>query len=217
MIATQEWADYANKDGSGYYFALLERVFPGYQHSVTFMPYARSLAMLEQQQVDLVFGASEGDFDNARCGSFLVEVDRSDMLTSQALAATYHSPQDLNGKFVVSRIGYDWQELLPAGTRYKEFASLEQMIKLLKVGRVDAVLEYRDEIEQALLKLGDDYQHLVMVTNVVEYGSTFCFAANKRGEYLQQQFDRVMSQMIQSGELRALMLEALGSDEDYPY
>jgi ABC-type amino acid transport substrate-binding protein len=217
MIATQEWSNYANKDGSGYYFSLLERAFPGYQYSVTFMPYARSLAMLEQQQVDLVFGASEDDFDDARCGVSLVEVDRSDMLTSQRLASGFRSSLDLNGKYVVSRIGYDWRDQLPAGTRYKEYASLAQMIKLLSVGRVDAVLEYRDEIEQALLKLGGDYQQLVIVDNVVEYGSTFCFAANKRGEYLQKQFDRVMLQMIESGELRALMLETLGSDEDYPY
>lgn len=217
IIATQEWSNYANKDGSGYYFALLERIFPGYQHSVTFMPYARSLAMLEQQQVDLVLGASVDDFDDARCGASLVEVDRSDMLTSQSLAAGYQSSQDLNGKVVVSRIGYDWSDLLPAGTRYKEYASLEQMIKLLNVGRVDAVLEYRDEIELALLKLDGDYPQLVIVENVVEYGSTFCFAANKRGEYLQQQFDRVMLQMIESGELRALMLDALGDDQDYPY
>lgn len=217
MIATQEWTNYVNKDGSDYYFALLERIFPGYQHSVTFMPYSRSLAMLEQQQVDLVFGAAADDFDNARCGASLVEVDRSDMLTSQALATTYHSVQDLNGKSVVSQIGYDWRDLLPAGARYKEYASLEQMIKLLKFGRVDAVLEYRDELESALLKLGGDYQQLVIVDNVVEYGSTFCFAANKRGEYLQQQFERVMLQMIESGELKALMFETLGSAEDYPY
>ncbi len=216
IIATQEWINYTNSDGSGYYFALLEHIFPGVERSVTFMPYARSLAMLEQQQVDLVLGAAADDFDDARCGETLVEVDRSDMLISQSFAVNYHSVQDLNGKLVVSRIGYDWADVLPVGTYYKEFSSLEQMVKLLKLGRIDAILDYRSEFEQILSKLGDQ-DSLVIVDDVVVYGSTFCFAANKRGEYLQLQFDKAMLQMIESGELRALMLKILGNDQDYPY
>ncbi|GAD00339.1 substrate-binding periplasmic protein [Agarivorans albus] len=216
-VATDEWLNYSNKDQSGYYFGLLQRVFPNYSYNVQFMPYLRSIAMLDQQQVDIVFGGAADDFARANCSTFPIEIDRSDMLISPELARHYHSPQDLIGKQVVSQLGYDWQDLLPEGVNYREYASLEQMIKLLHHKRVDAVLNYQEDINYLLEQkpeLAGDY---VLVKNVLHYSSTFCFSANPRGRYLQTRFDKTIPMLVSSGELKQLMLLELGSDDNYPY
>lgn len=216
-IATDEWLNYSNKDQSGYYFGLLQRVYPNHFYNVQFMPYLRSIAMLDQQQVDIVFGGAADDFASANCSTFPIEIDRSDMLISPELAEYYSTLKDLIGKQVVSQLGYDWQDLLPEGVNYREYASLEQMIKLLHHKRVDAVLNYQEDINHLLEQkpeLAGDY---VLVENVLQYSSTFCFAANPRGRYLQTRFDEIMPILVSSGELHQLMQQELGSDDNYPY
>ncbi|MEE1676005.1 ABC transporter substrate-binding protein [Agarivorans aestuarii] len=216
-IATDEWLNYSNKDQSGYYFSLLQRVYPNHFYNVQFMPYLRSIAMLDQQQVDIVFGGAADDFAHSNCAALPIEIDRSDMLVSPELAEHYHSPKDLIGKQVVSQLGYDWQDHLPEGVSYREYSSLEQMIKLLRHKRVDAILDYREDIYHLLEQkpeLAGDY---VLVENVLKYSSTFCFAANPRGRYLQTRFDKTLPKLVGNGELRQLMLQTLGSDDNYPY
>ncbi|UPW18527.1 ABC transporter substrate-binding protein [Agarivorans sp. TSD2052] len=216
-VATDFWEDYSNKDGTGYYFALLKRVFPEHQYAFHFMPYPRSIAMLEKQQVDLVFGASEDEFDNANCSSYIVEADVTDMLVSEAFYDSYMSLDDLVGKRVVSHLGYDWADSLPEGTKYSEYSDLTQMIKLLKKGRVDAILDYRADIE-ALLALAPELDGgIAIIDSVLSYGSTFCFAATDKGAELLSQFEQVMPLLIESDELHQIMIDQVDSDVDYPY
>ena len=216
-VATDLWEGYSSKDGTGYYFAVLKRVFPEHSYSFHFMPYSRSIAMLDKQQVDLVFGASESDFENAYCSKYILEADKTDMLVLASFYRRYGSLNDLVGKHVVSHLGYDWADLLPEGTKYSEYSDLTQMIKLLKKGRVDAILDYRADIEALLAVAPNLADGLSIIESVLSYDSTFCFAATEKGAQLLIQFEQVIPSLIESGELHQIMMEQVDSDADYPY
>ncbi|WP_432455426.1 substrate-binding periplasmic protein [Agarivorans sp. QJM3NY_29] len=215
-IATGEWTNYAHRDGTGYYFSLLQRIFPDTSISPHFVPFPRSIALLDHQLVDIALGGSSDDFSSAYCSLYAVEVDRVDMLTTSQFAGSYQSNQDLVGKKVISRLGYNWGELLPRGVVYREYSNLVQMLNLLNLGRVGAVIEYREDIELLLTKMPKP-SNFIFIDSVLENNSQFCFVANEKGRDLLKLFDLGMSQLIANGELRQLMIELLGSDENYPY
>ncbi|WP_411993290.1 substrate-binding periplasmic protein [Agarivorans sp. DSG3-1] len=216
-IATDFWEDFSNRNGTGYYFSLVERIFPDYSYTAHFMPYPRSVAMLEKQQVDLVFGASADEFDKANCSQYLIERDVTDMLVSATFANSYQSLDDLVGKLVVSHLGYDWADSLPEGTSYDEYSDLSQMIKLLKVGRVDAILDYRDDVEALLDSSPSLKGDFAFIDSVFGYGTTFCFSTTEKGAMLLNQFEQAMPLLIESGELHQIMMDTTDSDVDYPY
>ncbi|WP_026971231.1 substrate-binding periplasmic protein [Aliagarivorans marinus] len=215
-VATEQWQDYSNSDLSGYYFSILNRIFPERDYEVSFVPYLRSIALVRYAAVDMAMGISPDAIPAQFCSPYLVGLETADLALSQELAENWSGLDDLKGKRVYGRLGYDWADTLPASTDYHELADLAVILKLLNSRRIDAVIDYRVDMESTLQQanLG---QGFVFIDNVVEFPIHFCFSLSERGQQLRAQFEDEMKALIDSGELRQIMIDTLGSDIEYPY
>lgn len=63
-VATSTWEGFANRDKTGYYFELLQRIFPEpeWQLNVQFAyAFARSLYLVEHNRTDITLSVYKGD------------------------------------------------------------------------------------------------------------------------------------------------------------
>lgn len=76
-VVTDEWANFTNADGTGYYLELLERIYPApeYELDISFMPYARSLIMVKNNKADVVLGIYQNELPKNQLSQYVVERD----------------------------------------------------------------------------------------------------------------------------------------------
>jgi len=96
---------------------------------------------------------------------------------------------------------------------YSEKSDLLSMLKMLRRGRADVVLDYELDIKPLLKEagLGDDY---VFINSVIVNNIHFCFA--KKNKELKNYFDEKFKILFQSGKIRELMIKNIGSDNRLP-
>lgn len=217
VVVTDEWADYTNRDLSGYYFDLLREVYPEptYLLDFRFVPYARSLSMVEGKEADIVLGIYQGDVPDVQRSKYIVERDLVDALVTPALASNWKGVESLASKKVVAKNGYDFNKLTDVSMDYSEKASLPSMVQMLAAGRVDAVMDYTADLEPLIkeYKLSDDYR---IFRGVVGADVYFGFADTANGKQFQQHFDKEFKRLWDAGRVHELMKKHIGSAETLP-
>ncbi len=87
-ISTDSWLGYTNKDGSGYYFDILKRVFPKpeWQLKIEMVPFSRVRYLIDHDRVNMALGFYSGDTTRALYSKYPVEVDSVDAAITPELA-----------------------------------------------------------------------------------------------------------------------------------
>lgn len=205
-VATASWDDFANRDETGYYFELLQRVFPEpeWQLKVQFMPFARSLYLVEHNRTDITLSVYKGDTKKALLTENTVEVDSIDVAVTAELAATWTGLESLSQKRVQAMLAYRYNMLTPVPMYYEE----SSMLNSLNAGRIDAVLDYKSNLLMYVPKLKAP-QNFVIIQGVLKAETYFAFANTEKGQMLKHHFDLAHKRLIDSGEQDRLYLETL--------
>ncbi|MCL1161160.1 ABC transporter substrate-binding protein [Shewanella chilikensis] len=183
QIATASWVGYTETNGEGYYFELLRRVFPEpeWQLEIQFVPFPRSLYMLEREQVDMVLGLYLGDISKGIYSAHKVETEVIDAAVTPELASV-------------------WQGMV----------SLTHRKRKVNEGKIDAVLDYKPDMQPLLSQL-EQPRKLVLIEDVLRADVYFAFANNPKGLELKALFDQGIEQLERSGELAEIKLQSLES------
>lgn len=209
-VATASWDDFANRDETGYYFELLQRVFPEpeWQLKVQFMPFARSLYLVEHNRTDITLSVYKGDTKKALLTENTVEVDSIDVAVTPELAATWTGLESLSHKRVQAMLAYRYNMLTPVPMYYEESSDMLTMLNSLNAGRIDAVLDYKSNLLMYVPKLKAP-QNFVIIQGVLKAETYFAFANTEKGQMLKHHFDLAHKRLIDSGEQDRLYLETL--------
>jgi len=204
-IVGEEMSYYTNRDGSGYYLDLLRRVFPEseWQLNVDLVPFARSLYLLEHTRVDMALGVYLGDVSSPYYSREPVEVDKVDAAVTPELAAIWKDVSSLKQKKVLAMLEYRFDNFVDVPMYYEESSELLQMLNHVNTGRIDAVMDYKAEMELLASKLTHPRQY-VIIENVISPAVYFVFAGTPKGERLKVIFDSKMDELIQSGEIDSI-------------
>ncbi|WP_244623585.1 substrate-binding periplasmic protein [Shewanella salipaludis] len=205
-VVTASWQGYAVDEAEqGYYLALLERVFPAEDWTlrVHFLPFARTLYMLDRQRADIVLSVYRGDLGSGLYSEDWVEVEAIDAAVAPGLAANWQGVASLKAKKVRAMKGYRYDSLTKIAMDYQEGSSLLDMLNLLNAGSIDAVLDYRVEIRRLSRQLKRP-QAYVLIPDVLRAEVYFGFADNAKGRMLKAHFDLQHKALIASGERAAL-------------
>lgn len=208
-LATASWESFANPDETGYYFDILKRIFPSpqWQLDVQFMPFARTLYLIENQRVDMILSVYRGDVKNSLLSNNVVELDSIDAAVTPQIAATWSGMESLNHKKVQALLAYRYNMLTPIDMFYEEKSDMLTMLNSVNAGRIDAVLDYKSNMEVLLPKLRAP-QAFVILQGVLNAETYFAFANTEKGRMLKQHFDIEHQKMIKSGEQSRLFSEA---------
>ena len=215
LVVTDEWEGYTSKDGKGYYLELLQQIYntPADELRFLVVPYARSLAMVKAGKADIVLGIYRGEIPDKQLASYVVEQDLVDILVSSETAKEWQGMKTLEGKVVLAKIGYGFDDITDVKMKYAEISSLKGMIKMLSMGRAAGVLDYRADLEPLMQEVGLDSDGYKIISSALSSPIYFGFADNDRSQKLKQRFDQRFKEMYDSGEIKRLMERNLGNSK----
>ncbi len=212
-VATDSWLGYTNRDGSGYYFDILKRVFPEieWQLKIDIVPFSRVRYLVDNNRSDMALGFYSGDTAKALYSSYPVEVDTVDAAITPEMAVLWKGTESLFHKKVQALLAYRYDEFISVPMYYEESSNLLEMLNRVNRGQVDAVLDYKPVMLTLVPKLSQPRQ-FVIVENVFRTEIFFVFSDNDRGERLKRHFDSELKKLIDSGELDKLFRHYVGPD-----
>lgn len=207
-LVTATWEGFTNPDETGYYFDILNRVFPApeWQLNVQFVPFARTLYLIEHNRVDMILSVYKGDIKKSLLSEHAVEIDAIDAAVTPDIAASWVGIESLSHKKVQAMLAYRYNMLTPVPMYYEESSDMLTMLNSLNAGRIDAVLDYRKNILSLVPKLKEP-QNFVIIQGVLKAEAFFAFANTEKGRMLKQHFDVAHKRLIDSGEQERLFTE----------
>ncbi|MCG8614427.1 MAG: transporter substrate-binding domain-containing protein [Pseudomonadales bacterium] len=211
-VVSDEWHNYAEQDGTGYYFDLLRAIYPETQYHLEFsiVPYSRSLYLVEYNKANIVLGIYQGELADARLSQYVIERDLVDALVTPELANKWQGPESLTGEVVIAKLGYGFDKVTEIKMVYVEQPKVINMVKMLKARRVSAILDYEEDLK-AYIDEGGLGSAFKIKKSVLAVNTYFGFSGDAQGKSLQSRFNSEFKRLWDSGKIQALLLENTGS------
>jgi len=202
-VATDIWEGYSNGDGTGYYFDILREIYPSpeYVLKVSYVPFRRGLRMVETARADVTLGVNRGDMDDGFIAKPVVENDTVDLLMSRDLAQKWQGLNSLKNKRIAARSGYNFDIHFDFPIEYSENNSLLGMMRMLKIGRIDAVLDYLADMKNLWEQACLDDNYIIMEAVLA---SPAFFAFSREQQDLKKHFETKFQELLQSGRVYEL-------------
>ena len=207
VVATDVWEGYTSKDERGYYIDLLKAIFPAPEYSLKFefVPFKRSLRMLESAEADILLGAYPEDVPAEQLAKYPTNVDSISVVVGKELAGNWKGLESLAGKVVVAKNAYGFDRYFKMPIKYSEKDKLKSMLQMLKRGRVDAVLDYKKDIKLIWSPLQLD-ENFVVIDDVIIENVYSGFAADRAD--IKQHYENAFLREIRKMILKHKLAEA---------
>lgn len=206
---TDVWANFTERDGSGFYHELLSEIFkePQYIMSVEYFPWKRTLKNLATGNIDMTGALPQNTAFYQSEWPLLTEdvylVSRKgEYLTKDALA----------NKVGAYRAGYEsdiFYVALPRNAKGIPVNDPEQAVSLLKKGKIDYYVDIHSIVSPLLLSESmssetKDADSSFTTSKVGNYKLYWSFVMNERGKQLKRHFDSQLKTLKDSGKLSRL-------------
>ena len=211
-VRTAHWMGYTEPDFSGFYFDVLRLVYtkPEFGLELKIVSFPASLKMLEGGGADIALGVYHTEVSKAYLSALPVEREVLVAAMTAERGASWKGTESLENLRVGSVVGYAFEGRLPVSAHYREFESIDLMLRMLQVGRLDVILDYRPDIEHYAKKMDLSF---VIKGDLPQSAIYFAFRKDARGLALKKHFDLRFKALLESGKIWELLLNALG-DED---
>jgi len=201
-VATESWVDYTNLDGTGGYFEMLHLIYPAdqYQLNSQFMPFGRSIDLVEKGQADIVLSVAVEDSNLLLRSALPIDTDR--IVAVSLKTSTPIRYEQLNSLRLSWRLAYNYGDVLHLTASGYEVPNVEQGLRLVLNKRVDVYLaEYHELFKPVFTEWFDTQlqQDLIRITPIY-----IGFAPTPQGQQLKALWDKRWQQLQQSNALKAL-------------
>lgn len=214
-VASDEWADCTQKDGTGLYFDVIRLVYAGQgaKLDIKITPFARSIDMVESGKVDLNVGDYQGDVTNGIYPKFPIDYDDLTVMMPLAQKGQFKGEASLKDRKVAWIVDYGYDKYLGVPVKLTEISDRASGIKMLQSGRIDYYIETKSTIVPALEEMGISDKDFTLVT--LKWIKLYvCFAKSDKGSKLQAIWDKRIPELIKSGEL-AKLFSKWGFEDSY--
>ncbi|NWD80162.1 transporter substrate-binding domain-containing protein [Pseudomonas reactans] len=202
MLASEEWNDYTNKDGSGLAWDVLRQVFEpaGITLQTRSVPYTRSVGLAQRGEVDGWVGSYRDETTGVLYPHWNFD---SDHIYALGLASTPAPTVATLGNYRLAWVrGYKYEEYLPNVHRFNQIERRDGILPMLQHARADFYIDALTEAKYVLNQADDPSKFTL--THIAELPLYIGFADNERGRALMAVFDRRMAALVKSGELKAI-------------
>jgi len=202
VVASDVWDGRVNEDHSGLYIDILEAVYAnaGYTFEYQIVPYARSVAMVQNQAADLFVSSYYEEAEGVLYSAKEMFFDADVVVAVYPDNMEFSGQADLAGKTVGWMRGYAYDEYLDVEVKLYEIDNRENGLKMLQHGRLDYFLEAKSDIEAIDKSLLEGLD----VTILLQLHLYYAFANNEKGQKLLQIYQERFPVLLESGEIRAL-------------
>lgn len=202
ILASEEWRDYTNKDGTGLAWEVLRRVFEpaGITLKIRSEPYTRSLGLAQRGEVDGWVGSYREEAKGVLYPHWNFD---SDHIYALGLATSPIPTVATLGKYRLAWVrGYKYEQYLPTARRFNQIERRDGILPMLQHGRADFYIDALSEARYVLSQSDDPSKF--KLTHIAELPVYVGFADNERGRGLMAVYDQRMKVLVKSGELKPI-------------
>ncbi|NVZ54414.1 transporter substrate-binding domain-containing protein [Pseudomonas sp. B6002] len=202
MLASEEWNDYTNKDGSGLAWDVLRQVFEpaGITLQTRSVPYTRSVGLAQRGEVDGWVGSYRDEATGVLYPHWNFD---SDHIYALGLATAPTPSVATLGNYRLAWVrGYKYEEYLPNVHRFNQIERRDGILPMLQHGRADFYIDALSEAQYVLGQADDPTQF--KLTHIAELPLYLGFADNERGRALMAVYDQRMAALVKNGELKPI-------------
>ena len=200
-VASDEWANCTQKDGSGLYFEVMRLAFPESKLEIKIVPSARSIEMVSAAKTDVCVGVYQTDVKNGIYPKYPIDYDDMSVLMLSAKAGSWAGETGLKNKKVAWIVDYGYDQYLSVPVKLTEVSDTASGIKMLQAGRVDFYIETKSTIVPFMEdnKISKKDFRLETVKWIRLY---LAFSQTPKGRALQVQWDKALPVLYKSGQLQ---------------
>lgn len=202
MLASEEWNDYTNKDGSGLAWDVLRQVFEpaGITLQTRSVPYTRSVGLAQRGEVDGWVGSYRDEATGVLYPHWNFD---SDHIYALGLATAPTPSVATLGNYRLAWVrGYKYEEYLPNVHRFNQIERRDGILPMLQHARADFYIDALSEAQYVLGQADDPTQF--KLTHIAELPLYLGFADNERGRALMAVYDQRMAALVKNGELKPI-------------
>ncbi|WP_455924902.1 substrate-binding periplasmic protein [Pseudomonas putida] len=200
LVASEEWSDYTNADGTGLAWDILRKVFEpaGVRVQIRTVPYTRAVGLVQRAEADAWLGSYHDEVANTLYPRWHYDTDH---IYALGLAGKPSPTRDNIGSYRLAWVrGYSFERFLPRIRQYNEVQRRTGILSMLSHDRADYYIDAQTEAEGVLKQASNPA--LFKLTHIAELPLFIGFADTPQGRALLALFDRRMDELVPGGELR---------------
>ena len=205
VLASEEWANATNKDGTGLYWDIFRAVYEpvGIKTKFIIRSYKGSVSLVKKNQADAMVGIHPEKIQGALFSRYPFVKDYVLVLFKKNNLYQWNGQETLKNKKVGWIKGSSFDEYLEVPVIKRELAKRENILRRLDKNQIDFFMDTRNDVESVLNKGIIDVTHYTVET-VLELERYLVFADNRKGKELKKIFDDRFPRLVESGELDRL-------------
>lgn len=206
IMASEEWANATNRDGTGLYWDIFRAVYEpvGIKTKFIIQTYNGSVKLVKKNRVDAAVGIYPEPIPGALFSQYPFVKDYVLVLFKKNKLNQWNGQESLQNKKVAWIKGYSFDEYLEIPVLKREFSNRDTILRRLDNDQVDFFLDTRNDLESVLNKGIVEVSHYTVET-VLELDRYLVFADNRKGRKLKKIFDSRFPLLVKSGEIERLL------------
>jgi polar amino acid transport system substrate-binding protein len=210
-VASEEWEDNTNKDGTGLYWDIIRTVFEmdNIKLITRIVPYARSVHMVKVKKADAWVASYIDEETFARYPKWHFDADIVSALFQKEKFPDWKGVQSLTNKTVGWVRGYDYDQYIDVKMKIDELNSRNSAIAMLERNRIDVLLDALVEIQNELKnkdkldKIGFDIKNY-RIEQLLQLNLYLAFTKDERGKKLMAVWDKNFSILLNNGQIKKM-------------
>ena len=205
ILASEEWANATNKDGTGLYWDIFRAVYEpvGIKTRFIIRSYKGSVSLVKRNQADAAVGIHPQSIQGALSSRYPFVKDYLLVLFKKNKVNQWKGQETLKNKKIGWLKGFSYDEYLEVPVIKREFMQRGSILRQLDKDQLDFFMDTRNDVESVLNKGIIDVTRYTVET-VLELERFLVFANNEKGKELKRIFDDRFPHLVQSGEIEKL-------------
>ena len=212
VLASEQWNDYTNQDGSGLAWDLLRQIFEpaGITLQTRSVPYTRSVGPTQRGEVDGYVGSYRNEASAVLYPRWNFDADH---IYALGLATAPTPTLATLGDYRLAWVrGYKYEQYLPSVRRFNQIERRSGILPMLQHGRADFYIDALTEAKYVLSQSQDPA--LFKLTHIAELPLYIGFADSERGRALMAVYDQRLTSLVKTGELKGIFARW---NQPYPF
>jgi polar amino acid transport system substrate-binding protein len=208
MMASEEWTNATNRDGTGLYWDILRAVYEplGIKTKFVIRPYNGSVKLVTKNRVDVAVGIYPDLIKGAHFSQFPIVKDYVLVLFKKNRIKAWNGQKSMQYQKVAWIQGYAYDDYLEVPVEKSEFKDRDNILRQLDDDQVDFFMDTRNDLESVLNRGIVDVSHYAVET-VLELDRFLVFADSRKGKKLKKIFDHRFPDLVKSGEIERLIVK----------
>lgn len=201
-IASDEWDNCTNPDGTGMYWDIFRAVFEpsGIKVKPLMRSYTATMEMARQKKVDAAVGAYIDEVKGVVYPKKHFGVDAVAVVYKKDKGVDWKGEPTLSGKNIAWIKGYSFDEYLTVPVKKTEFEDRTVVARMLDNNRIDYFMDaYADIMAMVEQKALDPAKYEVKMLKKLNL--YLVFANSEKGKQLLGTFDENIQKIVASGEM----------------